>query len=563
MGGGASSNSDDVLHTSLMMGRAFAAISFPDLYKVQDFHDDTEEPLAVRTGSSMFSAIFGEGSAFATFLTDLQQDHEDLMNRNDRGNDGSNDWEEGEDGESKTEDGRKERRRSSNTIQSPPIGTRAIENNANNKAESSAEESSDKKVAVPLKPGPTHNGKFAVVVGFDRVILASPHFQNKDGWTPLHACCHSFTTVDAALVLIEQIGKEGGDFNLGTTQGPGANASNWTPLLMASAYGLAAVVQALLTHTTVSIDPINSIGMTPLLECCARGYGDIARQLIAAGADVSHLPPSDMFRGTPFVRPHAQRPLGESARCGFPDICKALLESGCGVDDVNEKKWTALHEACYTNHFQCVKLLITEGADATVRTDSGALPYQLAVTGIIKSYIRDYGGNGSVPDVDEPLSSILFGADMCNTPFAFGFQWDDEDDEDEDEDYVQVGEGGESDAEEGAELMPERRSVRLKKKLIEEVDSTDVGEDGEYLNKGGLLGDLPSLKSPSPEKKEKREKKKKKEKKRKSPKKDKQQRDDIKIDDVPEKFKCRLVRAHTLCEDITKCAALAAQSIYT
>ena len=45
--------------------------------------------------------------------------------------------------------------------------------------------------------------------------------KNKEGWTPLHACCHSPTTQDAALKIIEEICDTNGKLDLVTYIGQG------------------------------------------------------------------------------------------------------------------------------------------------------------------------------------------------------------------------------------------------------------------------------------------------------------------------------------------------------
>jgi len=140
---------------------------------------------------------------------------------------------------------------------------------------------------------------------------------------------------------------------------------------MACAYGLENVVERLCNDDTVDVNCVNGNSMTPLLECCYRGYISIAKILIRAGADVHYLPEKEKFRGAPFIRPHPQRPIGEASRCGFLDIVKLLLAAGCGVDEANDLKWSPLHEACFCNHLDVVKMLMDEGADSTTKTEHG------------------------------------------------------------------------------------------------------------------------------------------------------------------------------------------------
>jgi ankyrin repeat protein len=46
--------------------------------------------------------------------------------------------------------------------------------------------------------------------------------QNKDGWTALHTCCHSNTTAQAGLEILEEYIRKGGDVDAKTKRGPGS-----------------------------------------------------------------------------------------------------------------------------------------------------------------------------------------------------------------------------------------------------------------------------------------------------------------------------------------------------
>ncbi|GMI05742.1 hypothetical protein TrLO_g10632 [Triparma laevis f. longispina] len=559
MGAGASSQNassiDTILSKSALIGRAFAALTFPDLYRIQDFHSSNAPPLIIEEAPALFSAIFGSSFGVITESSDpfgrtpstsvIKIDSNSNSNNNSRGNS------EGEEEERKLEEEEEDedvRKRRNTRRRSGPTQIFSVENVIG--------ELNSEPVPKLGEPGLTDDGtQFAVIVGNDRVVLDSVTEPNDDGWTPLHACCHSFTTSEAAMLLIDEVTRLKGELDLKTRAGPGAYSKGWTALHMACAYGLERVAKKLMEEGA-DCNTSNSVDMTPLLETAYRGYHNIAKMLIEHGADVSYLPDKDRFRGAPFCRPHPHTALGEAARCGFPELCSTLLQNGSNINEKNEMGWTPLHEACYTNQFACVKFLMMEGADATVKTDHGALPYQLAVTSSIRNYIKEIGGNGSVPEVDEPFSSMLFGSAL-GTGFAFSFGMDDDDDDsDEDDkddpDYVEI--GGEDDGEEGG---------------FEFDDTDDEGmggggggkgarggdeeEEEEMINKGGLLGDLPSLtpkKSPKhadEDQSSSKKKKKKSAKKEKKKKKDKKKvstsnYDDIPIADVPAKYLCEISR---------------------
>ncbi|CAN0515019.1 unnamed protein product, partial [Ectocarpus sp. 12 AP-2014] len=50
---------------------------------------------------------------------------------------------------------------------------------------------------------PELEDKFTVVVDGEVIVLDDVTQQNEDGWTPLHACCHSATTAAIGLRILE------------------------------------------------------------------------------------------------------------------------------------------------------------------------------------------------------------------------------------------------------------------------------------------------------------------------------------------------------------------------
>ena len=124
------------------------------------------------------------------------------------------------------------------------------------------------------------------------------------------------------------------------------------------------------------------------------------------GADLAYNPSSRRSATSPFVCSPSQAALGESARCGYQGIVQTLLDAGAPKDLKNHIGWTALHEACFYNRIEVVKLLLLNGADATLRTKCGAMPYHLCALNIIKTMIRDMGGDDCVPAEGDDVDMI-------------------------------------------------------------------------------------------------------------------------------------------------------------
>jgi len=72
-----------------------------------------------------------------------------------------------------------------------------------------------------------------------------------------------------------------------------------------------------------------------------------------------------------------------------------LLDAGAPKDLSNRLGWTALHEACFYNRMETVKMLLLSGANPTLRSRQGALPYHLACIPEIRNMLESMGGEGA------------------------------------------------------------------------------------------------------------------------------------------------------------------------
>lgn len=240
----------------------------------------------------------------------------------------------------------------------------------------------------------------------------------------------------------------------------------------------------------------NCYGFSCLHEACHRGYADIVKSLLSNGkVDLSYLPPDESTSQSPFASAPAQTALGEAARCGFFRIVQLLLDAGAPKDSKNRLGWTALHEACFYHRIETVKTLLLAGADATLRTNKGALPYHLAGLQDIRTMLQEIGGDAAVPREDESIDmvDILTELAMLGEPSSAS---------------VAIGNGDESGAMSGSRLMPviviaprdtsssapQHKAVELKR------EDNDNDEKGGLLYNGAVLGELPHLNSSSPQK---------------------------------------------------------------
>jgi len=353
---------------------------------------------------------------------------------------------------------------------------------------------------------------FNVKVGNDTVYFEDVNEVNDAGWTALHTCCMSYQTVDAGLNLIKEMTRLHGSLDVKTVTGPGAFNSGWSPLHMACAYGVEPLVTALIEND-VNVDTTNSYNVTPLLEACHRGFGSIVKLLCDGGADLSYNPSSRGSSTSPFVSSPSQAALAESARCGFNTIVQLLVDAGANKDQTNHLGWTALHEAAFYNRIEVVRILLYHGANPSLRTKCGALPWHLAGLNAVREMIKDMGGDDAVPADDDTIDMMMvmreltIGTDKKQKMMVFTIDPETgrpvlhemEDDEDDDEEEEEA-----KGDEEGEELSAERERVKVKskkspgkfktptKEAKESKDDSDAKETS-LLHSGGVLGDLPGL----------------------------------------------------------------------
>jgi len=446
MGGAASAtiavgDIEDMVACSLLLGRAIAAISFPDMYRIYDFHCKDAPPLFALDDDD-------DDLPDLVFLTD---DKSSVV---------------AEMGSPKPDDDEEGMEKLAATEIAP-------------------EEEKPEKVYKT-------EGLFELQVGEETVYLEDVNFQNQAGWLALHACCHSQATGQIGVQLIEEMVRTGrSNFDVKTKRGPGPFNAGWTPLHMAAAYGVRPIVEKLLE---VGADPNaeNSITWTPLMECCHRGFTHLAQLLVNAGAKIDHLPDAEICSRAPFLRAPPQSPLGEAARVGASEIVKFLIDRGADKDMVNSLGWSPLHEAAFYNHKEVVQTLLVYGADSTLKTKQGAIPYQLACVPAIKEMIKDMGGPDAVAEDPSPFSmlAMMTGASFEQTPQNSPAL--------EADVRKKLGTGEmelvDSDAEGGRQTQSTKDQARRQKnkQKIEEPSKAERTEE-KPLHSGGLIGDLPAL----------------------------------------------------------------------
>lgn len=148
-----------------------------------------------------------------------------------------------------------------------------------------------------------------------------------------------------------------------------------TPLMRASRLGRAALIPVLLDGKA-SIDGSGPSSFTALLFAVAQQHDDVARLLIAAGANVN----AESHDGT--------AALALAAQAGSEDLVERLVSAGSYVTGEGRSGLTALTRAAGKGHLDVVKYLLGHGAQAGAISYTGASALGAASGGGHRDVVR-------------------------------------------------------------------------------------------------------------------------------------------------------------------------------
>jgi hypothetical protein len=201
--------------TTVLLGRAIAAMSFPDMYRLQDFHS-SKAPLLASSEPNHFIFTVSGGAQFGLEDEEMDPFASLIAASGSHASRAASIAADGQQRQSRAEGG-----------------------------EGGGEEGGEEGAAA-AEPFDYEDPRYLVVVANDeRVVLEGVGEANADGWTALHACCHSPQTASAGLAVVEAMRRSGRGFEQRTLRGPGTGNKGWTALHMACAYGVEPLVVAL------------------------------------------------------------------------------------------------------------------------------------------------------------------------------------------------------------------------------------------------------------------------------------------------------------------------------
>jgi len=137
----------------------------------------------------------------------------------------------------------------------------------------------------------------------------------------------------------------------------------------AAATGQTARLRELVANDPSLVNAYSPDGFTPLGFAVFFSQPENVKALLDAGADVN-LPSRESMKVTP---------LASAAAAKQTELARVLIAHGANVNARAASGHVPLHEAAANGNVELVKLLIDSGADANAKTDDGKTPLDFAI----------------------------------------------------------------------------------------------------------------------------------------------------------------------------------------
>ncbi len=140
-----------------------------------------------------------------------------------------------------------------------------------------------------------------------------------------------------------------------------------TALMDAVNHNDAAAVKKLIAQG-VNVSELDANQDAPLVIAAYKGYTDIVKLLLEAGADVTAVDP-----GMKATALHA------AAYAGRAEAAKLLIAYHIDIDKQGPYNgYTALHDAIWQSNVETVEVLLNAGANLNLKSNSGQTPLDFA-----------------------------------------------------------------------------------------------------------------------------------------------------------------------------------------
>jgi uncharacterized protein len=137
----------------------------------------------------------------------------------------------------------------------------------------------------------------------------------------------------------------------------------------AAAFGRLTRLRQILDEDASEATALSDDGFTALHLAIFGGQEEASRLLLERGADPNVLSTNEAVKVPP---------LGTAAFVRSVPLARLLLDSGADVNGRGEGGFTALHAARLNGDDALAELLLERGADASLTTDDGRTPAELA-----------------------------------------------------------------------------------------------------------------------------------------------------------------------------------------
>ena len=135
--------------------------------------------------------------------------------------------------------------------------------------------------------------------------------------------------------------------------------------------------------------------MTPIFFAAASGHPDVARALVAGGADpfaLTDLKTAPVHLAAGVGPPNARDWEPEEQKRLF-ETTKFLVELGADVNAIGEHGWAPLHGAAYKGIDEVVQFLVEKGAKMDVFDEYGQTPLSITYSAITVGGRYAYGNS--------------------------------------------------------------------------------------------------------------------------------------------------------------------------